>query len=325
MDNIRNNDFAIDRSGTSVLAVKETNFMTLACGRELCYAEYGDPAGRPLMYFHGWPSSRLQGFPLDEVCKEYGVRLIAPDRPGVGKSDLQPERALQDWPEVVAELADYLKWDQFLVIGVSGGGPYAVATAAAFPERVERAAVVCGAPPLASFPDRSAMMWPYRALLAIRPRAPFLIPALLEFSNWVSKYPVNKPPMSWAMKWTSPADRKAMENQENFEVVTRSFREGISPGMKGITIDGDIYTSDWGIDFEKITVPIEFWHGDEDRNIPFEMVKEYASWIPSAEPHFLTGEGHYSMIDCAPREVVPHLLAAIRESESEAPVKAAAN
>lgn len=302
---------------TRVRPVKETNFLTLSCGRELCYAEYGDPQGRPLLFFHGWPSSRLQGYALDEVCREHGVRLVAPDRPGVGQSELQPERALQDWPEVVAELADHLKWDRFLVIGVSGGGPYAVATAAAFPERVERAAVVCGAPPLANFPDRSAMMWPYRALLAIRPRAPFLIPAVLKVSNWISQYPVNEPPMSWAMRWTSPADRKAMLQQENFEMVTRSFREGIAPGMKGVTIDGDIYTSDWGIDFSKITVPIEFWHGDEDRNIPFSMVKEYASWIPSAEAHYLPGEGHYSMIESAPRKVIPHLLAAVAQGENQ--------
>lgn len=284
--------------------------MTLACGRELCYAEYGDPEGQPLLYFHGWPSSRLQGRPLHERCLQEGVRLVAPDRPGIGKSDLQPNRVLQDWAEVVAELTAHLGWEEFLVIGVSGGGPYAVATAAAFPERVKRAAVVCGAPPLANFPDRSAMMWPYRALLTIRPHAPFLIPAVLKFSNWVSQYPVDKPPMSWAMKWTPSADREAMARQENFDVVTRSFREGIAPGMEGVTIDGDIYTSDWDLDFSQITVPIEFWHGDEDRNIPFEMVKEYSSWIPTAEPHFLPGEGHYSMIERTPREVLPHLLAA---------------
>ncbi|MDQ8192311.1 alpha/beta fold hydrolase [Roseibacillus persicicus] len=287
--------------------MNETCFLSLKSGRRLCYGDYGDPEGRPLMYFHGWPSSRLQGFQLQALCLEKGVRLIAPDRPGVGQSDLQPGRTLLDWPPVVEELADHLGWDQFPVMGVSGGGPYAVAMAAALPERVTQGAVVCGAPPLAQFPNRSEMMWPYRALLRIRPHAPFLIPGILKMSNWISQYPPDEPPMSWVMKWTADADREALNGNENFESVTRSFREGIAPGTAGVQIDGDVYTSDWEIDFSKITVPIEFWHGEEDKNIPFSMVKEYASWIPNATTRFFPGEGHYSIIMRAPSGVLESL------------------
>ena len=286
--------------------VQETNFLTLKSGRQLCYGDYGDPNGRPVMYFHGWPSSRLQGFVMEELCLEKGIRLIAPDRPGVGKSDLEPNRKLMDWPPLVEELADHIGWKKFAVMGVSGGGPYAVAAAAALPERVEQAAVVCGAPPLAKFPDRSGMMWPYRALLRIRPYAPFLIPGILKMSHWISQYPPDEPPMSWVMKWTSDADREAM-GESDFELVTRSFREGISPGTAGVQLDGDVYTSDWGIDFEKISVPIEFWHGEEDKNIPYSMVKEYASWIPHSKMHSFPGEGHYSIIARSPKKVLESL------------------
>ena len=286
--------------------VQETNFLTLKSGRQLCYGDYGDPNGRPVMYFHGWPSSRLQGFVMEELCLEKGIRLIAPDRPGVGKSDLELNRKLMDWPPLVEELADHIGWKKFAVMGVSGGGPYAVAAAAALPERVEQAAVVCGAPPLAKFPDRSEMMWPYRALLRIRPYAPFLIPGILKMSHWISQYPPDEPPMSWVMKWTSDADREAM-GESDFELVTRSFREGISPGTAGVQLDGDVYTSDWGIDFEKISVPIEFWHGEEDKNIPYSMVKEYASWIPHSKMHSFPGEGHYSIIARSPKKVLESL------------------
>ena len=286
--------------------VQETNFLTLKSGRQLCYGDYGDPNGRPVMYFHGWPSSRLQGFVMEELCLEKGIRLIAPDRPGVGKSDLEPNRKLMDWPPLVEALADHIGWKKFAVMGVSGGGPYAVAAAAALPERVEQAAVVCGAPPLAKFPDRSEMMWPYRALLRIRPYAPFLIPGILKMSHWISQYPPDEPPMSWVMKWTSDADREAM-GESDFELVTRSFREGISPGTAGVQLDGDVYTSDWGIDFEKISVPIEFWHGEEDKNIPYSMVKEYASWIPHSKMHSFPGEGHYSIIARSPKKVLESL------------------
>lgn len=286
--------------------MNETNYLTLQSGRKICFADYGDPEGIALMYFHGWPSSRLQGLALHELCVKKGIRLIAPDRPGVGKSDLQPKRKLKDWPMDVEELADHLGWGDYSLMGVSGGGPYAVAVAAAFPNRIKKAAVVCGAPPLERFPDRSEMMWPYRALMRVRPYAPFLIPGILRMSHWISQYPVDEPPMSWVMKWTSDADREAMA-ESDFDLVTRSFREGVSAGTAGVQVDGDVYTSDWEIDFEKIAVPIEFWHGEEDKNIPFSMVKEYASWIPNSKMHSFPGEGHYSIIARSPEEVLENL------------------
>lgn len=286
--------------------MNERCFLSLQSGRRICYAEYGDPHGRPVMYFHGWPSSRLQAAALEELCLQKKIHLIAPDRPGVGQSDWQPDRSLLDWPPVVEELANHLGWGRFAVMGVSGGGPYAVVAAAAMPERVEQAAVVCGAPPLAKFPDRSEMMWPYRTLLKIRPHAPFLIPGILKMSHWLSQYPADEPPMSWILKCTSEADQEAL-GEGSFEAVTRSFREGISAGTKGVQLDGDIYTSDWGIDFEKISVPVQFWHGEEDKNIPYAMVKEYAGWIPTAKMHSFPGEGHYSIIARSPEYVLEEL------------------
>ena len=35
------------------------HLITLKDGRKLAYAEYGDPKGKPLFYFHGWPVTRL--------------------------------------------------------------------------------------------------------------------------------------------------------------------------------------------------------------------------------------------------------------------------
>ena len=90
--------------------------------------------------------------------------------------------------------------------------------------------------------------------------------------------------------------------------MTRSFREALSAGTKGVQTDGDVYTSEWEVDFEKIRVPVSFWHGEEDKNIPFSMVKEYASWIPTAEMNAFPGEGHYSIIAGSPEMVLDSLL-----------------
>ena len=120
----------------------------LADGRRLGYAEYGDPEGKPLFYCHGFPASRLEAALLDPSARKAGVRVVAADRPGCGLSDFQPDRRIGDWPGDVVELAGALGIDRFAVVGVSGGGPYALACARKIPQRLTAAAVVCGLGPV---------------------------------------------------------------------------------------------------------------------------------------------------------------------------------
>jgi pimeloyl-ACP methyl ester carboxylesterase len=98
-------------------------------GRMLGYAEYGDPQGRPLFYFHGWPSSRIEfaGLNGNEIASQLNVRVISVDRPGFGLSSYQAHHRFADWPEDVTCLADHLGLEQFAVMSYSAGSPYALA------------------------------------------------------------------------------------------------------------------------------------------------------------------------------------------------------
>ena len=125
----------------------DSQTILLPDGRTLGFADYGDPGGRPLFYCHGWPGSRLQARTIDEHGRRRGLRVIAPDRPGIGLSDARPGRGFSDWPADIAGLADSLRIDRFLLLGISGGGPYALAAAALLPDRIDAVAVVSGAPP----------------------------------------------------------------------------------------------------------------------------------------------------------------------------------
>ena len=92
-------------------------------GRTLAYNEFGDPAGRPLLHFHGVPSSRVEGSIMAAALAGTGARVIYPDRPGIGLSDHQQDRALLDWAADVEQLATALGIARFGVLGYSGGGP----------------------------------------------------------------------------------------------------------------------------------------------------------------------------------------------------------
>jgi pimeloyl-ACP methyl ester carboxylesterase len=107
----------------------ECKMLRLKNGGELAYAEYGCATGAPVLFFHGWPSSRTMAQLTDTAACELGVKIISADRPGIRDSSFQPNRKLIDWPQIVEQLADHLRIQQFRILAISGGAPYAGAIA----------------------------------------------------------------------------------------------------------------------------------------------------------------------------------------------------
>ncbi len=137
--------------------------------------EYGDKNGFHAFYFHGFPGSRLDGkiFEFDKTASILKIRLICLDRPGIGLSDFNKKRKLLDWPILVSSVADSLNIKEFSVLGLSGGGPYALACAYSISERICSISIVSGMGPssyketksdLALFVPR--LIKPFRLLVA---------------------------------------------------------------------------------------------------------------------------------------------------------------
>jgi Alpha/beta hydrolase family len=103
---------------------KTDHQLRLATGRLLAYDEHGAADGTPIFYFHGSPSTRLEWhlFGSETLARKLSVRVIVPDRPGLGRSDFQPSRRISDWPADVIALADHLALIRFAVLGYSGRG-----------------------------------------------------------------------------------------------------------------------------------------------------------------------------------------------------------
>ena len=268
--------------------------ITLSSGRKLAYAEYGDPNGVPMFFFHGWPGSRLQGEFLHEVGQKRGVRIASPDRPGIGLSDFQPGRRLLDWPAIIQELAAQLGWTNFHVLGVSGGGPYVLACAHAMPERLLSAGVVCGAPPLREV-GMQDLMWTYRLALWGQRHLPWLLGAGLAVAGQFMRLPANSPLMAAHISKMCERDKQALHTPELYRILMTSGRIGVGSPVRALSTDGDIYSSDWGIDFTSIQYPIRYWHGGRDSNIPVTMVERFVQKMPIASLTVLEEDGHYSL------------------------------
>jgi pimeloyl-ACP methyl ester carboxylesterase len=119
-------------------------------GRRLCYAEFGDPSGPVVLWFHGAPGGRRQ-FPLvgRRAAEKLGLRVVLVERPGSGLSDSHAYEQVTDWATDMAHVVDALGAARLGVVGLSGGGPYALACAgsSALARRVAAVAVLGGVTP----------------------------------------------------------------------------------------------------------------------------------------------------------------------------------
>lgn len=263
-------------------------------GRRLGYSEFGVPDGRPVVYCHGFPASRLDARLGHEIAAHSGIRLVAPDRPGCGLSDFQPGRRIADWPRDVAELADALSLGRFGLLGISGGGPYAVACAAMLPERVTALAIVCGLGRLDLREDAAGMSPFGRFSFALARRAPevsqlfnrALAPVLRRSPHLILKL----------LASTLPApDAKVLSDPKVFEMFADAFREGLRQGGRGVALELTLYARPWEIAVESIRVPCHLWHGEQDTTVPVAMGKRLAAAIPGCRARYYAGEGHFSL------------------------------
>ena len=274
----------------------QTRLLRLRDGRTLAAAEFGDPGGAPLFYFHGYPGSRLEAELGHAPALRQRLRLIALDRPGFGRSDADPGRRLSDWPDDVRDAADELGLRRFAVAGVSGGGPFAVACAARLPERLTAAGVLCGLGPPESGRRGDGMMWHNRLGLTFAARAPWLVrPALAAIGPLLPR--LCGLAIANLIRHVSQCDRETLAKPEVLRIVSSAFREGLSRGGAGMAADGQIFGRSWDFDPQAIQVPVYLWHGERDLVVPASMGRWVAAAIPGTAATYYAEEGHFSIID----------------------------
>jgi pimeloyl-ACP methyl ester carboxylesterase len=266
--------------------------ITLRDGRTLGYAEYGDPSGKPVFFFHGLPGSRLQRHPDESIAIELGARIIAIDRPGYGLSNFQQGRKLLDWPDDVAQLADSLNMDQFAAIGLSGGGPYLLACTYKMPERITSATVISGMGPIDD-PDAIKGMLPSMRLgLGIAPKVPwgFVHLALDPIAKMISRNPLGAKKM---LPSSAPeADKKVFTRPDIQEIDRQDLSEAYRKGAQGAFWEVVLLATPWGFRLEDIQKKIFLWHGEEDTTVPQQMGKYVARTLSNCTSTFYPGEGH---------------------------------
>jgi pimeloyl-ACP methyl ester carboxylesterase len=277
--------------------------ITLLDGRQLGYAEFGNPSGIPVLFLHGTPGGRAHGLIMHEDAVRHGVRLITPFRTGYGPSDQNLARTVSDYASDIAALFDHLCIERFAVVGVSGGGAYACAVAHALQDRVTGCALVCSVSPLdpeviggMRFGNRLAFKYiaPTFAALSRTPICKLnLRPSRLSVVIQLGL--VNR---------VFDSILKQLANLEGADPneFTRTFRTPLladtidtleftrPSNAMGTMVDCAVIASDWGFDIQTITVPTHIWHGYRDVQAP-PLCAQRLSVIPGSIVKMLSA-GH---------------------------------
>ncbi len=276
--------------------------LMLTGGGTAGYARYGDPQGKPVLALHGAPASRFMYDVADAPALRLGLVIHAPDRPGYGLTPMDERPALASRTEHLVRVADALGLDRFAVLGVSGGGPYAVALAARLGTRITALALVSPVGPIADIRvDRSGSrdslisFW-HRLIFLQLPRLPWALAlgartAALAFRMAPDKY------VKITSRFIGGADRHILARPEVRASIVRMTEEGLRQGAGGGVADMKIYAAPWGVDYSRITAPSVLWQSTADNIVPPAASFRLGTLIPSCRVVPIAGAGHFWVYD----------------------------
>lgn len=286
--------------------------MRLPDGRILGFAEYGRSNDYPLIFMHGYPSSRLETLGIDDTARRHNIRIITPDRNGYGLTTFKRDRRILDWPADVRVLAKYLNLSRFAVLGGSGGSPYALACAYLLPpEMLSGVGIFGGAGPWEAGAHHMSIAYRVSALAAHH--WPSGYGGLLNLLIWMLKRALSSPAGArridnWLNKHTGKLE-STEEIQQRREILVRQVLEAFRQGAEPAVHDARLLTSSWGLKFEDVTYNrVKIWHGTKDANAPVQMIRYLAGHLPHCTLQEFENDTHFTLrrhLDTILSELVP--------------------
>lgn len=256
--------------------------LELAGGRRLAYAEWGNPHGRPVVFVHRSPGSRLFD-PAAEATA--GVRLITVDRPGYGGTDRVTDPTFAAAADDLSSLVQSLDLTDVALVGWSGGGQFALASVPALVGRLASLTLVCTPAPddvIPWFPEETRPMLP-----AMRADPVAALPNIVEgFASLMAD------PSGLAASDPSPADADTRTLPGVPDALTAMMREAGRQGGAGIAFDVVAGGREDPLPLDAVDVPTRLWYGAGDEYIGLEHGRWFAEQLAGSHLEIVEGAGH---------------------------------
>lgn len=282
---------------TTASSTRETD-ITTPDGRRLHVYEAGEPTGQLVLVHHGTPGCGLLADPWTTDAASRGIRLVSFARPGYGGSQRHPGRRVVDVAADAAAVADALGVERFRTWGVSGGGPHALACAAALPDRVIAAASLASIAPY----DSPGLDWMagmgqdnVEELGAALAGEAELRPYLSDQRKQILQTTATE--LAELMASLLPPADVAVLTGDRAEFLLASMTTALQSGWDGWLDDDLAFTTGWGFELETITVPLLVMQGEQDLMVPFAHGQWLASRLPGAEVVLSADDGHLTLLE----------------------------
>jgi pimeloyl-ACP methyl ester carboxylesterase len=257
---------------------------------------------------HGTPGARRQ-VPVEArvFAERNDIRIIGVDRPGIGSSTPHLYSSFLDWTGDLVELCDVLDIDKLHVIGLSGGGPYALAAGAALPDRVHGVGVLGGVAPTKG-PDAISgglvSLAPYAAPLLSLTRVPlgFVMAQVIRLVR-----PIAGPIIDGYAAIQPRGDKELLARPEFRAMFLDDLLNGARFQVSAPLADVILFTRPWGFEAADVQVPVHWWHGDSDHIIPHAHGVHMSALLPHAQFTTIHGESHLGGLGAA-TEVLTQLM-----------------
>jgi pimeloyl-ACP methyl ester carboxylesterase len=293
---------------------------TLPDGRVLSFATYGATTGPVVFHLHGFGDCRFTGAFFDQPAKKLGIRIVAVDRPGIGASSPQHKRTALNHAQDIRLLAAHLGAETYSVVGVSGGGPYALACAYALPaEELRSVSLVCGFGPYELTMRHSR--WPVWLFYQLCGNFPIL---LRWFRASEVKKLEGKPTEKyvaetkgqldgWLYQFLGPHDKdgELLRDEGFLEVCVEAMREHFRQGVEGHMEERRVMTSrDLGFELREVRrdLPVQLWYGRFDTSVSWKVGEAIAEMLGDNAKLCVRDEAHLSLIAGCGEEVLARLL-----------------
>jgi pimeloyl-ACP methyl ester carboxylesterase len=267
-----------------------------------------------VLFFHGTPGSRHSAHSAGLVGESHGARVIAFDRPGYGLSDPLRGRQIHDWPRDVEDALDLMGIERFSIFGYSGGGPFALATAAAMPDRVASLTNVSAMGPLHTS-EATAMLTRRQRLerFTVARLSPVVRLRARQVAQTIEE---DVAAFLRGRAAASPfGDRVHIEDASINAVMRQDLLAAVERGGGTMAHEYGLFARGWRFDLEGVRAPMQLWHGSADNIVPLWVAESVAVRIPHAERRFVSDAGHLLMLSHM-SEIIEQLL----ESRADAPV-----
>jgi pimeloyl-ACP methyl ester carboxylesterase len=267
--------------------------LPLADGRRVTYSICGPAGGVPVLYCHGAIGTPLAAtVDLESMVHELGIRYLAISRPGIGGSDPAPGRTILDFADDARQLLDALEVERVAVVGVSAGGPYALAVGRELAARVTRLAVCSSLSPLWAPHRTPGMQRRIRLALSVLAAAPgpcafagdLAVPVIRRHPELLSRV---------IAAHAAPGERRLLQRADERSAASTSFLDAASGGVRGMIEDYRVYAGDWGFSASEVEAEVHLWHGLEDPLVPVDHALQLAIALPRCRVFLDPDEGHH--------------------------------